>query len=309
MNDWDLRKLRVLRALAETGTVTGAAGVLSMTPSAVSQALAALSRQTGAVLLEPEGRRVRLTEAARLLLRHAEVVFAELEQARAELDAYTQGDAGTVRVGAFATAVSALVVPAVRALRAGHPGLRVQVREAEADEAFELLARGEVEVALSLTVRAPAASDPAFTRFLVHADPMDLALAADHPLAGRAEVRLAEFAEDPWIFGTDGAWRDITLTACAAAGFTPEQGHAASAWPAILTMVAAGMGVSLVPRLARAGQEGVVLRELPADRPVRHVIGAVRTPTRRLQPVLRALRDVAASQGRGEPRDRPPAEG
>ncbi|GAA4858995.1 LysR family transcriptional regulator [Kitasatospora terrestris] len=129
MTDWDLRRLRVLQALDECGTVTAAAGRLHLTPSAVSQQLAALGKQLGAPMVEPDGRRVRLTSAARLLLGHAERVFGQLEQAEADLAGYLHGAAGEVRIGAFATAIGALVVPAVRRLALDAPALRITVTD------------------------------------------------------------------------------------------------------------------------------------------------------------------------------------
>src|SRR5918998_2165433 len=116
MGQIDLRRLRLLRELRDRGTVTAVAGALHMTSSAVSQQLALLSRDVGTPLLEPHGRRVRLTDAAHLLLRHADVLFAQLEQAQTEMEAYVAGAAATVRVDCFATAVPALAVPAIRHL-------------------------------------------------------------------------------------------------------------------------------------------------------------------------------------------------
>jgi DNA-binding transcriptional LysR family regulator len=276
MADWEIRKLQILRTLRERGTVTATAEALRMTPSAVSQQLANLSRQLGVELLRAQGRRVRLTDAARLVLRHAEAVFEQLERADADLAAYVHGDAGEVRVGAFSTAVPALVVPAVTALRATHPGIAVRVREAEAQEAYELLAAGDVDLALSLAAQAPTATDPRFTRVPLLADPLDVALPGDHPLARADGLRLADLAAEPWIFGGSGPWSDITRAACETAGFRPHQAHSAAGWTAILAMVEAGMGVALVPRMAAVPRAGVAMRELRADRPVRHVVAAVR---------------------------------
>ncbi|MFF8590567.1 LysR family transcriptional regulator [Streptomyces sp. NPDC015220] len=297
MAEWDLRKLRILRVLDERGTVTATAEALCMTPSAVSQQLANLARQLGVALLEPQGRRVRLTGAARLVLRHAEAVHEQLERADAELAAYVHGEAGEVRVAAFSTAVPALVVPAVRALRGTHPGVSVRVREAEAGEAYRLLAAGEVDLALSLAAHAPGAVDPGFTRAPLLADPLDVALPPDHALASAPRVRLADLAEEEWIFGGSGPWSDITRAACEAAGFSPRQGHSAAGWTAILAMVEAGMGVALVPRMAAERRDGVVMRALTEDRPHRHVIAAVRRGAAgapALERVLTALRTVAA---------------
>ncbi|MFF6904613.1 LysR family transcriptional regulator [Streptomyces sp. NPDC012389] len=301
MTEWDVKKLRILRTLRDRGTVTATAEALLMTPSAVSQQLTNLAKQLGVELLEPQGRRVRLTDAAHLVLRHAEAVFAQLERADAELTGYLRGEAGEVRIGAFSTAVPALVVPAVRLLRAeDRPGPDVRVREAEAAQAYELLTAGEVDLALSLAAHAPTARDPRFSLFPLLADPLDVALPAAHPLAGAPALRLADLAADRWIFGGSGPWSEITTAACEAAGFVPEQAHSAAGWTAILALVEAGMGIALVPRMASREQrrEGVVMRVLEADRPRRHVVAAVRHGAESgpaVARVLKALTDIAAS--------------
>ncbi|MFZ4266308.1 LysR family transcriptional regulator [Streptomyces arboris] len=301
MTEWDVKKLRILRTLRDRGTVTATAEALLMTPSAVSQQLTNLAKQLGVELLEPQGRRVRLTDAAHLVLRHAEAVFAQLERADAELTGYLRGEAGEVRVGAFSTAVPALVVPAVRLLRAeDRPGPDVRVREAEAAQAYELLTAGEVDLALSLAAHAPTARDPRFSLFPLLADPLDVALPAGHPLADAPALRLADLAADRWIFGGSGPWSEITTAACEAAGFVPEQAHSAAGWTAILALVEAGMGIALVPRMASREQrpEGVVMRVLEADQPRRHVVAAVRHGAESgpaVARVLSALSRVAAS--------------
>ncbi|MFJ9863448.1 LysR family transcriptional regulator [Streptomyces sp. NPDC101165] len=297
MAEWDLRKLQILRTLRERGTVTATAEALHMTPSAVSQQLTNLARQLGVPLLEAQGRRVRLTDAARLVLRHTEPVFEQLERTDAALAAYAQGEAGEVRVGAFSTAVPALVVPAVRSLRATHPGVTVRVRETEAAEAYDLLSAGEVDLALSLAAEAPSAADPRFTRLPLLTDPLDVALPPDHPRATAPELTLTDLAAEPWIFGGSGPWSDITRRACESAGFSPHQGHSASGWTAILAMVEAGMGVALVPRMAAAGREGVVMRELGTDRPVRHVAAAVRKGAEAGAAIGRVLAALQAAAG------------
>ncbi|MFF8829626.1 LysR substrate-binding domain-containing protein [Streptomyces sp. NPDC015131] len=298
MTEWDIKKLQILRTLRDRETVTATAEALLMTPSAVSQQLTNLSKQLGVRLLEAHGRRVRLTDAAHLVLRHAEAVFAQLERADAELAGYLQGEAGEVRVGAFSTAVPALVVPAVLRLRSAHPGLEVRVREAEAAEAYELLSAGQVDLALSLAAHAPSARDPKFSRVPLLADPLDVALPAGHALAGAPGLRLADLSGERWIFGGSGPWSEITRAACEAAGFVPEQAHSAAGWTAILAMVEAGMGIALVPRMAAAERaSGVVMRVLEADQPRRHVVAAVRRGAESAPAVARllaALREVAA---------------
>ncbi|MFD6276971.1 LysR family transcriptional regulator [Streptomyces sp. NPDC060209] len=300
MTEWDVKKLRILRTLRDRGTVTATAEALRMTPSAVSQQLSNLAGQLGVPLLEAQGRRVRLTDAAHLVLRHAEAVFAELERADAELTGYLRGEAGQVRVGAFSTAVSALVVPAVRLLEAeDRPGPQVRVREAEAAQAYELLSAGEVDLALSLAAHAPTARDPRFTLMPLLADPLDVALPAGHRLAGVPALRLADLSREAWIFGGSGPWSEITTAACEAAGFVPEQAHSAAGWTAILAMVRASMGVALIPRMVSVSDrpcDGVVMRVLEADRPYRHVVAAVRQGAERgpaVARVLAALQEVA----------------
>ncbi|MEU7052280.1 LysR family transcriptional regulator [Streptomyces eurythermus] len=296
MSEWDLRKLRILRTLRERGTVTATAAALHMTPSAVSQQLTNLAAQLGVDLLEAHGRRVRLTDAARLVLAHTEPVFEQLERADAALAAYAHGDAGEVRVGAFPTAVPALVVPAVRALRDTHPRVTVRVRETEAAEAYRLLAAGDVDLALSLAAEVPGTADPRFTHVPLLADPLDVALPPDHPLASAPGLTLTDLAAEPWIHGGSGPWSDITRRACEAAGFTPRQGHSASGWTAILAMVEAGMGVALVPRMAADPRTAVILRELTTNRPVRHVVAAVRrgaSSARAITHTLDALKAAA----------------
>ncbi|MFE4210665.1 LysR family transcriptional regulator, partial [Streptomyces goshikiensis] len=261
MTEWDIKKLRILRTLAEQGTVTATAEALHLTPSAVSQQLTNLARQLGVPLLEAQGRRVRLTDAAHLVLRHAEAVFAQLERADAEIAGYLAGEAGEVRVGAFSTAVPALVVPAAAALRLTHPGVEIRVRETEAAESYELLSAGAVDLALSLAAHAPSARDPRFTRIPLLADPLDVALPPEHPLARSPRLRLADLSGEPWIYGGSGPWSQITLSACEAAGFVPEQAHSAAGWSAILALVEAGMGVALIPRMAAGRATGVTVRD------------------------------------------------
>ena len=299
VTEWDLRKLRVLRTLHELGTVRATAEALSMTPSAVSQQLSTLAEQVGVALLEAHGRRVRLTDAAHVLLRHTDVVLAQLERAEAELDGFVRGEAGRVRVGSFATAIPSLVVPALDSLRRSHPNLRTRVHQAEAAEVYELLAAGEIDIGLSLAAQTPGDQDGRYERGELLADPLDVAVPAGHRLATATAPLLRDLAEEPWIYGASGPWRDITLAACAQAGFVPEQAHVASDWRAILDLVAAGFGVALIPRLAAADHApGVVLRTPQADQPRRHVVWAVRAGSGRRPQVDAALRALAEAAAR-----------
>jgi DNA-binding transcriptional LysR family regulator len=306
MVEMDVRKLRVLRELDERGTVGAVAEALHLTPSAVSQQLAALSREVGVPLLEPAGRRVRLTGAARVLLGHAHEIFARMEYLRADLAAYSAGETGQVRVAGFSTALTGLVLPAFARLRADRPGLAPRLREADPPASFALLTRGDADLVVGLEATgpsaAPASSDRRFHRVPLLADLLDVALPASHPLAGAPSVRLAQLAADPWIFGSGGACRAVTLAACAAAGFTPEASHSVFDWDAVLALVQAGLGVAMVPRLAGVRpRDGVAVRALEADRPARHVFAVVREGSQaapHLAAVLAALRAEAADRDR-----------
>jgi len=292
----DLRRLRALRELADRGTIAAAADALHLTASAVSQQIAALEREVGQLLIEPDGRRVRLTPAARVLLSHADAVFAQLELLRADLDAHAAGEVGEVRVGAFATAISGLVVPATVRLRERAPGVSVLITDAEAPEAFLGLARRELDVAVSMeSPSAPQADDPRFTRVALMADVLDAALPVDHPLAGAERVPLADLAAEPWVAPPVGwSCEGVVLAGCQAAGFTPRVLHRSPDWNAVLAMVEAGLGVTLVPRLAQAQPPpGVVVRPLTGDPPCRHLFAACRRGAE-AAPSIAALLDALA---------------
>jgi DNA-binding transcriptional LysR family regulator len=289
----DVRRLRTLRELADRGTIAATAQALHLTPPAVSQQLAALEREVGHRLTEPDGRRLRLTSAAHVLLGHADAIFAELERASAALAEHDRAAVGTVRVGAFATALANLLAPVIAVLRTTHPGLTVTGTEVEALECFERLARRELEIALSMESSwAPQPGDPRFARFDLGGDPLDAAVPAGHPLAGRDPLTLSDLAGHPWIAGPPGTpCHEITVAGCRAAGFSPDIVHTTLDWTTVLAFVAAEAGVALVPRLGQtAAPPGVAIRRLP-DPPVRHVFAAARRGSEDA-PAVRAVLDA-----------------
>ena len=250
----DLRRLRTLRELADRGTIAATADALHLTPSAVSQQLATLEREVGQPLLEPNGRGVRLTPAAQAILAHADALFSEVERMDATLAALAGGAAGEVRVGSFSTGIRGLIVPAVRRLQEQVPDLRVTIRDVEAPEVFDALALGDLDVGISMEHGgAPGRDDERFARFDLLRDVLDVALPDDHPLAGAA-ITLADFAGEPWVAPPEG-WScdDVIRVACSAAGFTPSVAHRSGDWTAIMTMVAAGLGVAVGAVALRGG--------------------------------------------------------
>ncbi|MEU6309107.1 LysR family transcriptional regulator [Streptomyces chartreusis] len=249
----DLRRLHVLRAVAHYGTVTAAAGALHFTTSAASQQIRQLARELGVDLLEPQGRGVRLTSAAESLLAHADAIQARWEQAELDLRADHGAPAGLLRVSGFPVAVSVLLAPMAARLRERHPQLTVRMREAEAPTGFDLLFEGEADLAVvEATIFNPPLGDDRFDQQPLLDDPFDLVVPEGHPLAGRDRVDLAEAAREDWIAPVpDSPCRPHVLSACGAAGFTPDIVHHARDWNVMAHLIAHGLGVALIPRLAQ----------------------------------------------------------
>ncbi|MFI6698036.1 LysR substrate-binding domain-containing protein [Streptomyces sp. NPDC050509] len=297
----DPRRLRVLRAVAEHRTVTAAAAALYLTPSAVSQQLAALEQETGHALLTRSGRGVRLTAAGDILLAHTHQVLAQLERAEAELAAYAGGTAGEVTVAAFATGIAEVLAPALRQLAGEHPDIRVRVRDAEGDESLPLVLDGEADVAVAVEYRgAPREDDLRLSRVALYAEPFDAVLPAAHPLGLAAEVTLDGLADSDWIGPYPGnPCHDVIQLACELAGFQPRLAHSSDDFRAVVALAGAGAGVALVPRSALRGMElkGTVVRPVVGPAATRRVFAAVRRGAEDhplIRPVLAALSLAAA---------------
>ena len=318
-NVLDLRRLRVLRAVVRTGSVRAAAAQLGYTPSAVSQHVAALERETGAVLFEKAGRGLRATDAARLLADVADDVLDRLAGAEAALAALRAGRTGRLHLTSFPSAGAALVPPAVAALRARFPDLELVLRVSEADDALTALRAGEVDVAVVVEPQGPGeqpSSDGADGLALVHLldDPYSVLLPASHPLADVDAVDLADLAGEPWV-GTasaPGHCQAAALEACRAAGFSPSYVVQADEYPTTTGFVAAGLGVALVPELALGFvQDRVLVKPVLGVQPVRHVYAAVRAAragevaVRAAVEALREAADEVERWGRGRSRHQP----
>lgn len=292
----DVRRLRALREVADRGTIAAAADALVLTPSAVSQQLSALEREVGERLVEPNGRSVRLTPAAGVLLEHADVLFAQIEQLEADLEQHRGAPRGTVRVAAFATAIAGIVAPAAVRLRERAPELALHVLELETPEAFAALARREVDLVVGMVCEgAPGPDDARFTRRDLGPDPLDVALPAAHRLARRPEVALADLRDEDWVAPPSGwSCEQVVRAGCATAGFTPRVRHRSSDWLAVLAMVRAGFGVSLVPKLAQLQPPpGVTLRPVAGHVPCRHLFAACRSGSQASPAVAAALQELA----------------
>jgi molybdate transport repressor ModE-like protein len=290
----DVRRLRVLREVALRGTITAAAEALHLSGPAVSQHIAALERESGATLVERDGRSVRLTAAALTLVAHTETILAQLEAAEADLAAGEARYGGALRIAAFPS-FAVLLGPLVRALGAAMPGVRMGVRELEPEASLAAVRVGEAEIAVAHEYdHVPRRGDEALHATTLLREPLLLALPADHPRAG-GPVRLRDVADEHgWILPPPGlTCRQEVVRMCAAAGFEPHVGSEAYGYDVTLALVAAG-GVALVPRLgALAPPDGVVLAAPEDVSGTRHVFAAVRRGSAHRPSIALALARLA----------------
>ncbi|SRR6266545_1124959 len=297
----NLERLRLLHAIGTYGSVTAAADVLHVTTSAVSQQMAKLEREVGQPLLERNGRGVRLTSAADLLVGHAGRILALVKAAEADLEAHRDLVYGHLSLAAFATAARGLLPQALQTLRTHHPELAVELTEMEPDEALTLISRGTLDVAVVQDwTNAPLTIPDGLHRAPLLDDVVDVALPADHPLAGRHELNLEDLAAEPWISWTHGSvCTDWLLHMLRTKGHEPHIAHTAAEHPTQLALVAAGLGVTVVPRLGRGVLPDGVLTLPVSPTLTRHVYAAWRADAARrpaIRATLSALRD-AAEQG------------
>ena len=293
--------LRVLHELRERGTITAAASTLHLTPSAVSQQLRTLSRALGVPLTERSGRLVRLTPQAALVLKHAESIGAQLERVQAELAAFEEGQAGTVTIASFASAIQPLLVPALHRLAKERPQLEVAIHELEPPIAFASLDSGTIDILVTVDyVEGPTHSDPRYHRTDLIRDPLVAVLPLEHPRAGaRGKVNVRDLAREQWVLGTPGhPCVDVTIAAQSTAGFTATVAHRANDWAAAAALVATGHGVALIPELAIRNIRASGLAIRPITPPIaRNIYAAVRTGSERaphISAALAALRSEAA---------------
>jgi DNA-binding transcriptional LysR family regulator len=246
--DIELRHLAALQAVAEEGSFGRAATRLGYTQSAISQQIATLERIVNTRLVERPGgpRRVYLTEAGRLLLRHADGIVARLHAAQADLAALAQGEAGPLRIGTYQSVGNKILPALLRRFSKQLPDIEIELRESHADD--ELLAaveRGELDLTFSMV---PATEGP-FEVLELLRDPYILLVPADSPLAGKAQVSLREIGEQPLV--SNRACRSIQQVhgQLRSRGIEPNVIFRSDDNGTVQGVVAAGLGVALVPRL------------------------------------------------------------
>lgn len=301
----ELKHFRLFAAIAEHGTLSGAARSLGYSQPAVTQQIQGLERFLRTPLVVRSKTGVGLTEAGRVLLRHGEEILGLAAQARSEVEALADLRAGRVRVACFPSAAAMVLPRALGTLAEQHPGLSFTLTETEPPGAYELLRRGEVDIAVVYHYRTGGGRactqherKPGETATVLLEETVHVVLPAAHPAAGRARIALADLSGDRWIAGCPDCRRNLIET-CRAVGFDPEIAFETDDYSALQALAAAGFGVALVPELmlaaARAEERLVVRRLLP--RSVRVVTavtttGLLRVPT--IARTMHALRDSAA---------------
>ncbi|MFE5619274.1 MULTISPECIES: LysR family transcriptional regulator [unclassified Streptomyces] len=286
----EARHLRVLRAVAATGSFSAAARELGCTQPAVSQQMKALESSAGTTLLIRTGREMRLTQAGEALVRHASGILAGLTAAEEEVAAIAGLRAGRVRLVSFPSGSSTLVPTALAALRAAHPGTRVSLVEAEPPRSVEMLREGDCDVALAFRYGAgPAEWDDLIVRPLL-ADRLVGLVPEGHRLADADAVGIAELAEESWIAGCPRCRRQL-VEVCEEAGFTPRIDFATDDYPAVVGLVGAGLGVAVLPQLAIESVRPKGARTVVVEPAVEREIVALTLPDLAKVPAVAATLD------------------
>ncbi|WP_151482812.1 LysR family transcriptional regulator [Streptomyces albicerus] len=292
----DLQRLRALHAVSVHGTVAAAAAALGYTPSAVSQQIAKLERETRTVLLERQGRGIRLTEQAEQLAAAAQELMAVVERAETELEERRGLPVGRLTIAAFASAARGLLPGVLADLAKRHPALDTRMSEIDPHLSVDLVAKGAVDVAIVHDWDiAPLPTPPGVEQAVIGDDLCDLLVPADHPFAARRSVRRTDLKNERWICQPPGrVCHDWLIRTLRDAGCEPDIVHQADENPTLVALVAAGLGVGLVPRLGRGPlPDGVV--EVSLDpMPLRRLYALWRTGASRrpaIAETVRALQD------------------
>ncbi|MER7044408.1 MULTISPECIES: LysR family transcriptional regulator [Streptomyces] len=276
----EARHLRVLRAVATTGSFSAAARALGCTQPAVSQQMKALEGSAGTPLLIRTGREMRLTQAGEVLVRHASGILAGLTAAEEEIAAIAGLRAGRVRLVSFPSGSSTLVPTALAALRAAHPGTQVSLVEAEPPRSVEMLREGDCDVALAFRYGGAAEREGEWDDLIVRpllSDRLVGLVPEGHRLAEAGSVTIRDLAEEPWIAGCPRCRRQL-VEVCEEAGFTPRIDFATDDYPAVIGLVGAGLGVAVLPELALESVRPKGTRTVTVEPPVAREIVALTLP-------------------------------
>ncbi|MET9659374.1 LysR family transcriptional regulator [Streptomyces sp. NPDC006510] len=286
----EARHLRVLRAVAATGSFSAAARELGCTQPAVSQQMKALEASAGTTLLIRTGREMRLTQAGEALVRHASGILAGLTAAEEEVAAIAGLRAGRVRLVSFPSGSSTLVPGALAALRAAHPGTRVSLVEAEPPRSVEMLREGDCDIALAFRYGTSGTEwDDLVARPLL-TDRLIGLVPEGHPLSRSAAVGIADLAGESWIAGCPRCRRQL-VEVCEESGFTPRIDFATDDYPAVVGLVGAGLGVAVLPELAIESVRPKGARTVTVEPAIEREIVALTLPDLAQVPAVAATLD------------------
>jgi molybdate transport repressor ModE-like protein len=294
----DVKRLRILREVADRGSFSAAADSLHLTQSAVSQQIAALEKETGTRLLDRNHGSVRLTEPGRTLVTHAEAVMARLEEAERELADIADLRGGRLRMVSFPTAGATLVARAVPAFRGEYPEVELELDEAEPEDSIPRLRAGEYDLALAYDFDSvPFTEDRDTERHFLLEERLQVALPVDHPLAKRKSVRLEQLSEETWASGVrPSSCRKNVIEWTRAAGFEAPISYASDDYQVIQALVAAGMSVALVPELLLTGRHsGIKVLDVKPKAPVRR-IWAVTLGSELRSPAAEAMLEILRAE-------------
>ena len=270
-------RVRVLSEVVRRGSFSGAAEALSYTQSAVSQAVARLEAETGTTLIVRDRGGVRPTAAGASLVEHAEAIFARIEAAEADLAAVLGVRAGRLRMASFPSAGATLMPLAIAKFRASHPDVALTLAEGEPEEIAPRLRVGEFDLALLFEFPGTRERHGARLRTqLLLEDPMLVALPAEHALAVKPALSLSDLRDQDWVqtSATSPCARHV-VRSCVAAGFEPKVTFESDDYETVQGLVAAGVGVALIPQLALTHvHPGIVVRSLAPRNPARRVVAA-----------------------------------
>ena len=294
----NVQRLKVLREVIGQGSFSEAASALNYTQSAVSQAIATLEAEAGVPLLERNRHGVRPTSAGERLNEHGVRILTQLDAAEAELGAIAGVKGGELRMASFPTAGATLMPLAIAAFRSAHPDVTLSLVEGEPEELTPRLREGEFDLALIFEFEGTGELGPGLRSAPLFEDPMKLALPKAHRLATEDRITLADLSDEAWVQTSEAsACARHVVRICRDAGFEPRVSFESDDYLTVQGLVAAGVGVALIPELALSETYDIAVTELHPTAPVRHVVAATRGSAVSL-PAAAAMLDILQDESR-----------
>src|SRR5215204_3217662 len=299
----DVRRIRVLQEVVARGSFSAAAESLHLSQSAVSQQIAVLEREVGVPLLERTSDGPKLTAAGDALMEHGDAVLCRLEEAERELAQIAGLEGGRLRLASFSTASATLMTRALALFRQRFPKVELQFTEADPEDTFPGLKRGDFDLAVVFDYPAfPLDFSRDVEAELIYEESMRVALPPGHPLASAKSVRISDLADEDWLCGAlPSSCRFQVINLCREAGFEPRITFQSEDYGVIKGFVAGGLGVAILPELA-GGDPGIEMRPVRGEKPLRRLYAVTRESQARppaAEQMLGILRDVCREYREG----------